>query len=244
VIELEDVTKHYPGSPAAAVDGISLAVPEGKTLALIGPSGCGKSTLLRLILGLIEPTGGRITFGSESTVAGRRRLSGYVIQDGGLFPHLTARGNIELRSKLDDVPAGQRRERVEGLCSLTDFPLDGLDRYPVELSGGQRQRVALMRALMPDPPVLLLDEPLGALDPMVRADLQRDLRDIFRRLGKTTVLVTHDMAEATYFADEIVLMRDGRIEQQGPPAELHDAPATEFARSFMTAQAALHGEAA
>ncbi|MEM7808221.1 MAG: ATP-binding cassette domain-containing protein [Planctomycetota bacterium] len=244
MIELADVTKHYPGTPTPAVDGVSLDVAEGTTLALIGPSGCGKSTLLRLLLGLIEPTAGMVRFGNVETVAGRRRMSGYVIQDGGLFPHLTARGNVELRDKLDGVSKADRRERLDGLCTLTSFPTDALDRYPVELSGGQRQRVALMRALMSDPPVLLLDEPLGALDPMVRADLQRDLREIFRKLGKTTVLVTHDMAEATYFADEVALMRDGRVVQRGTPAQLRDEPAEPFVTDFLTAQAALHGEAA
>ena len=241
MIVLEDVTKRYPGTPRPAVDGVSLTVAEGETLALIGPSGCGKSTLLRLMLGLIEPDAGTVRFGNESSVRGRRRRSGYVIQDGGLFPHLTARGNVELRSKLDGEDAVARKSRIEELCDLTNFPRDGLGRYPVELSGGQRQRVALMRALMPDPPVLLLDEPLGALDPMVRADLQRDLRDIFRRLNKTTVLVTHDLAEAAYFADRIVLLREGQIEQEGTAADLRDRPATDFARQFMTAQAALHG---
>ena len=244
MIVLEDVAKAYPGSNILAVDDVSLTVPEGRTLALIGPSGCGKSTLLRLMLGLIEPTRGRVSFGDASAVRDRRRQSGYVIQDGGLFPHLTARGNVELRDKLDGVAKADRDRRVGELCDLTDFPRDGLDRYPVELSGGQRQRVALMRALMPDPPVLLLDEPLGALDPMVRADLQRDLRNLIRRLGKTTVLVTHDMAEAAYFADEIALMQSGKVVQRGTPSDLNDRPASAFVTQFLTAQAALHGEAA
>ncbi len=244
MIVLDDVTKDYPGTAAPAVDGVSLAVDEGRTLALIGPSGCGKSTLLRLMLGLIEPTAGHVRFAGASGVRERRRLSGYVIQDGGLFPHLTARGNVELRAKLDGEGRTDRERRIGELCDLTNFPRDGLDRYPVELSGGQRQRVALMRALMPDPPVLLLDEPLGALDPMVRADLQRDLRDLIRNLAKTAVLVTHDMAEAAYFADEIVLMRAGQIVQRGTPADLRDRPADAFVTHFLTAQAALHGEAA
>ena len=244
MIRLEDVQKRYAGADRPAVDAVSLDVAEGETVALIGPSGCGKSTLLRLMLGLLDPDAGQIHFGDAGTVRERRRRSGYVIQDGGLFPHLTARGNVELRSKLEGLPAAERQSRITELCELTNFPLDGLNRYPVELSGGQRQRVALMRALMPDPPILLLDEPLGALDPMVRADLQRDLKAIFQKLGKTTVLVTHDLAEAAHFADRIVLLRDGQIEQVGTADDLRHRPASEFVSRFMTAQAVLHGEAA
>ncbi len=244
VIRLKNVTKRYPASDSLAVNDITLDVPAARTLALIGPSGCGKSTLLRLILGLIETTGGTIEFDGAADVSARRRQSGYVIQDGGLFPHLTARGNVELRAKLDGMEASWRKTRIAELCDLANFPREGLDRYPIELSGGQRQRVALMRALMSDPPVLLLDEPLGALDPMIRADLQHDLREIFRTLNKTVVLVTHDMAEATYFADEIVLMREGRVVQRGTPTDLRDRPADEFVTRFLTAQAALHGEKA
>ena len=246
MFRLRDVTQQYPGDGRPAVDGVSLDVPAGKTLALIGPSGCGKSTLLRLMLGLLTPTGGGVEFDGMSVAADAlqiRRRCGYVIQDGGLFPHLTARGNAALLPKQLGWTKDKIDARVTELAALTNFPTSGLDRYPVELSGGQRQRVALVRALMTDPAVLLLDEPLGALDPMIRADLQRDLRDIFRKLHKTVILVTHDMAEATYFADEVVLMRDGRIVQRGTPADLRDRPADDFVRHFLTAQAALHGEA-
>jgi len=162
-----------------------------------------------------------------------------VIQDGGLFPHLTAEQNILLMAHHLRRPEAVNRQRLEELRGLTGFPLDGLGRYPVELSGGQRQRVSLMRALMLDPDILLLDEPLGALDPLVRAGLQTDLKEIFRRLKKTVVLVTHDMAEAGYLADRIVLLSEGRVVQQGTLADLRDRPATPFVSDFMTAQRSL-----
>ena len=240
MLTLEDVAKHYGES--VAVDGVSLAVPAGQTTVLIGPSGCGKSTLLRLMLGLIEPSSGIIhrDFDQTGDLRLARQKCGYVIQDGGLFPHLTARGNVALLAKTVGVNASQIDSRLAELCELTSFDPSLLDKYPTELSGGQRQRVALMRALMLDPAVLFLDEPLGALDPLVRADLQRDLRDIFRRLQKTVVIVTHDMAEATYFADEIVLMRAGQIEQRGTPEQLENEPATEFVSQFLSAQRMLH----
>lgn len=258
MLHLENVSKRYPGEGPAAVDGISLQIPPVKTLALIGPSGCGKSTLLRLMLGLIDADEGEIRFGTDADgdadgaavidyrTAGAddkrrlRRLCGYVIQDGGLFPHLTARGNVALLPKILGWDRGRIESRLTELAELTNFPQDGLDRYPVELSGGQRQRVALMRGLVTDPEMLLLDEPLGALDPMIRFDLQRDLREIFRALGKTTVIVTHDLAEAAYFADEIVLMRAGRIVQKGTMADLSDRPAEPFVSEFVSAQRTLH----
>jgi osmoprotectant transport system ATP-binding protein len=159
-----------------------------------------------------------------------------VIQEGGLFPHLTARENLGLLARY----VGQDHERVEErareLCELTRFPIEGLDRYPVQLSGGQRQRVGLMRALMLDPDALLLDEPLGALDPMIRAELQEDLKEIFRARGKTVVLVTHDMGEAAYFADEVVLLRAGRIVQRGEVRALLESPAEAFVSDFVRAQ--------
>jgi osmoprotectant transport system ATP-binding protein len=164
---------------------------------------------------------------------------GYVIQDGGLFPHLTAAQNALLMATYLRRPASEMRSRLKELCDLTHFPPEGLDRYPVELSGGQRQRVSLMRALMLDPDVLLLDEPLAALDPLVRASLQTDLKEIFRRLQKTVVLVTHDMAEAGYLADKIVLLMEGRIIQQGTLEDLRERPASRFVSDFLTAQRSL-----
>jgi osmoprotectant transport system ATP-binding protein len=237
-ISLRDVSKRYNGH--AALQTTDLEVVSGRTTALIGPSGCGKSTLLRLIVGLIEPSSGSIEMEGRtiapSTVQELRRKMGYVIQDGGLFPHLTAEQNVTLMARHLGVSEEARQARVQELCELTRFPTDALTRYPVELSGGQRQRVSLMRALMLDPDVLLLDEPLGALDPMVRAGLQTDLKEIFSRLAKTVVLVTHDMAEAGYLADTIVLMRDGSIVQKGTIADLENRPADVFVTEFMSAQ--------
>ena len=171
-----------------------------------------------------------------ATARAVRLRTGYVIQDGGLFPHLTARGNVTLLARHLGWDRPRIEARVAELAELTRFPADGLDRHPRQLSGGQRQRVGLMRALMLDPAALLLDEPLGALDPLVRADLQTELRDIFRSLGKTVVLVTHDLGEATFFADRVVLLRDGRVVQEGSPADLWHRPADPFVTRFVQAQ--------
>jgi osmoprotectant transport system ATP-binding protein len=246
VIRLRDVQLAYPGTAQPAVNGVNLEVERGTTVALIGPSGCGKSTLLRLILGLVRQDAGNVTFDNHDAndTTARRRLCGYVIQDGGLFPHLTARQNVTLLPETLDWPKTDRDDRVADLCRLTHFPTDGLDRFPSELSGGQQQRVALMRALVTDPPVLLMDEPLGALDPMIRYDLQQELRQIFRELKKTVVVVTHDLVEATYFGDRVVLMRNGRIVQEGTPQDLSERPAEAFVTQFVTAQRGIHGEAA
>jgi osmoprotectant transport system ATP-binding protein len=235
---LNGVTKVYAGQ--LVLGPLSLEIPAGRTTVLIGPSGCGKSTLLRLLIRLIEPSGGTITFDSltvTSDTAREIRLRvGYVIQDGGLFPHLTARGNASLMARHLGWDRERLDVRVNELAVLTRFPLDGLDRYPSQLSGGQRQRVGLIRALMLDPDALLLDEPLAALDPLVRSELQSELRNIFQALGKTVVLVTHDLSEAVYFADRVVLLRDGGIVQQGTPADLWHRPADQFVTRFVQAQ--------
>ncbi|MEY2546051.1 MAG: osmoprotectant transport system ATP-binding protein [Verrucomicrobiota bacterium] len=241
LVQLVDLSKRYGES--SALQPTNLAIERGKTTALIGPSGCGKSTLLRLIIGLTIPDGGEILFDGEKIDMDKidivRRRIGYVIQEGGLFPHLTARGNVLLMSR----HLGRREEeslaRLRELCALTRFPETLLDRYPLELSGGQRQRVSLMRALMLSPELLLLDEPLGALDPLVRAALQRDLKEIFARLQQTVLLVTHDLAEAAYLGDTIVLMNEGRIVQQGSIVDLRTNPANEFVSEFINAQRAL-----
>ncbi len=235
---LTNVTKAFAGRPA--LGPLTLDLPAGKTTVLIGPSGCGKSTLLRLLIGLVAPDSGFVTFdGTPVTAATARAVrlrTGYVIQDGGLFPHLTARGNVSLMARHLGWDRARTDARVAELAALTRFPIDGLDRHPQQLSGGQRQRVGLMRALMLDPAALLLDEPLGALDPLVRADLQTDLRDIFQTLGKTVVLVTHDLGEAAFFADRVALLRDGQIVQQGSPADLWRRPADPFVTRFVQAQ--------
>jgi osmoprotectant transport system ATP-binding protein len=168
-----------------------------------------------------------------------RHRIGYVIQSGGLFPHLTARDNVTLAARYLKRPSTWIESRVSELVELVQLSQDVLARFPGDLSGGQRQRVSLMRALMLDPDLLLLDEPLGALDPMVRHGLQDDLRALFARLKKTVLLVTHDLAEAAFFADTIVLMREGRIAQQGSYRDLIHAPADEFVRAFLKAQRAL-----
>jgi osmoprotectant transport system ATP-binding protein len=238
MLELEAVRKSLGASEV--IKGVNLRIEPAQTTVLLGPSGCGKSTLLRLMLGLLSPDAGRIRFNGDSvngaSTRSIRHRVGYVIQDGGLFPHLTASGNITLMARQLKWDGARIKDRLEALLTLTKFPRDGLARYPVQLSGGQRQRVALMRALMLDPDVLLLDEPLAALDPMIRYELQNDLRGIFQELSKTTVLVTHDLAEAAYFGDRIVLMREGEIVQQGTLEAMLHSPAEPFVTQFINAQ--------
>jgi osmoprotectant transport system ATP-binding protein len=238
LVQLNGVSKSFNGT--SALHPADLEFQRGLTTALIGPSGCGKSTLLRLIIRLLEPDAGSITFDGvamtpENAQKIRRRV-GYVIQEGGLFPHLTARANVLLMSRHLGRPAREMEKRLEQLCALSQFPRTALERYPAELSGGQRQRVSLMRALMLAPEVLLLDEPLGALDPLVRSALQGDLKEIFTRLKQTAILVTHDMGEAAFLADEIVLLNEGRIVQRGSVADLRDRPANKFVTEFINAQ--------
>lgn len=241
LVHFRDVSKFF-GHDFALCD-INLEVERGKITALIGPSGCGKSTILRLIVGLVVADAGEIQFDGEQIAPGtimkiRRRL-GYVIQDGGLFPHLTAQHNLTLQPRMFRKSREEVERRIEELCQLTKFPNSALDRYPLELSGGQRQRVSLMRALMLSPELLLLDEPFAALDPLVRVNLQRDLKEICARLQQTVLLVTHDLAEAAFLGDEIALMNAGRIVQRGSIADLRAKPANEFVREFINAQRGL-----
>jgi osmoprotectant transport system ATP-binding protein len=235
---LHNVEKRFGN--LVAVDGIDLQVTPRQTLALIGASGSGKSTLLRLMLGLERPDRGDVLFHGESlcdaNLESIRQQVGYVIQEGGLFPHLDSADNIGLLARYQGWSAERQRERIDQLCDLTHFPESGLSRKPAQLSGGQRQRVALMRALMLDPEVVLMDEPLGALDPLIRFELQNELQGIFRRLEKTVVLVTHDLNEASFLADELILLRDGRIEQRGDLESLRSHPANEFVALFLRAQ--------
>lgn len=238
LVSLRGVSKSFGATVALQRTDLDFAT--GLTTALIGPSGCGKSTLLRLLIRLLKPDRGLVRFGdeelSDTNAQQIRRRIGYVIQEGGLFPHLTGRGNILLMGRHVGRAPDELNNRLEELCDLSRFPKAALDRFPAELSGGQRQRVSLMRALMLSPELLLLDEPLGALDPLVRVRLQEDLKEIFTRLQQTVILVTHDMGEAAYLADEIVLMNEGRIVQRGSVAQLRDQPATEFVREFLKAQ--------
>ena len=238
MFQLLAAAKRYAG--AAALHPIDLTVERGRTLVLIGPSGSGKSTLLRLMAGLDEPSAGTLRFDGEpitrdGSAAFRRRI-GYVVQGGGLFPHLTARDNVSLLAGHLGWPPARRRDRIADLARLVRLPDEALDRYPVQLSGGQAQRVSLMRALMLDPEVLLFDEPLGALDPITRFELQHDLRGIFRRLRRTVVMVTHDLGEAVFFADRILLLHDGRVLQDGTAADLIERPASAFVARFVRAQ--------
>ena len=240
-ISLRGVSKSYGGH--AAVEALDLDVRRETSLALVGPSGSGKSTVLRLVVGLTAPDRGEVLVGgtpmTETTRRALRLRMGYVIQEGGLFPHLTARENVALMGRELGWPRERLRARVAELAELAGLPVAWLERYPAQLSGGQRQRVGLMRALLLDPEVLLLDEPLGALDPMIRSRLQDDLRDIVRRLRKTVLLVTHDMAEAAYLGDEIALLKDGRLLQRGPARELIARPADPFVTEFIRAQRSL-----
>ena len=245
-IAFERVSHRYPH--AVAVDDVTLRVEAGETVALIGPSGCGKSTLLKLAAGLVWPQQGSVVvtdreLAPDNVLEIRRRI-GYVIQSGGLFPHLSAAANVTLAARFLRKDRDWIEARVVELAELVQLPREALDRFPNNLSGGQRQRVSLMRALMLDPAVLLLDEPLGALDPMVRHGLQEDLRRLFERLGKSVLLVTHDMAEAAFFSRNIVLMREGKIVQRGTYKDLTESPAEEFVRDFVKAQRSFHGEAA
>jgi osmoprotectant transport system ATP-binding protein len=237
IIELREVAKRYGGVDALKATTLSMGVGVN---VLLGPSGSGKSTLLRLLTGLSLPSAGEVRLWGQGlsprTIGPLRRRLGYVIQEGGLFPHLTAGANVTLAARYFGWEARRIEQRLEELCALTHFPPDGMARYPAQLSGGQRQRVGLMRALMLGPELLLLDEPLGALDPMIRAELRADLREIFRMLGQTVVLVTHDLAEAEFFADRVVLLRDGGVVQHGLLRDLVERPADPFVTRFINAQ--------
>jgi osmoprotectant transport system ATP-binding protein len=225
---------------AVALGPIDLKIVANRTTVLIGLSGSGKSTILRLISGLIEPTTGWIEVNGKKldrdTLFEIRRRMGYVIQSGDLFPHLTARQNICLVAEELRLGNNKIATRVEQLCVLTRFPGNLLDRYPVELSGGEQRRVSLIRALMLKPDVLLLDEPLGALDPMARAGLLTDLKALFERMNTTAIVVTHNLVEAARLGDWIVLLNAGRIVQQGAFAELSLCPAEPFVSEFFRAQ--------
>ncbi len=237
-LELSNVSKKY--GELTAVHPLDLDVESHKTCALIGPSGCGKSTVLKLAIGLLRADTGTVRVDgehlAESNVLKLRQRIGYVIQDGGLFPHMTTRQNTCVMAQFLAWDNNRIEARLEWLSDLVRLPKDAMSRYPIQLSGGQRQRVSLMRALMLDPDLLVMDEPLGALDPMIRRDLQADLRQIFRELEKTVVIVTHDLNEAAYFSDEVILMRDGRVVQRGSIASLMETPADEFVTRFILAQ--------
>ncbi len=231
-LRLEGVHKSY--GHVVAVDGIDLAVEEGEFFTLLGPSGSGKTTLLRLIAGFERLDAGRIELGGRdvTSVPPHLRETNTVFQDYALFPHMTVGDNIAYGLRVKGVPGAERRERVER--ALRMVRLAGLDqRRPNQLSGGQRQRVAVARAVINEPEVLLLDEPLGALDLKLRQEMQLELKRIQKQVGITFVYVTHDQEEALTMSDRVAVMANGRIEQVGPPVEVYERPATEFVAGFI-----------
>jgi len=237
MIELRDVHKMYPDGHVA-LRGVSLRVAAATTLALLGPSGCGKTTTLKLINRLVAPTAGTVLVGDRDVAAvdaiTLRRGIGYVVQEAGLFPHMTARENVEVVPRLLGWPAERRTPRTAELFTLVGLDLEWHGpRYPTELSGGQRQRVGLARALAADPPVVLMDEPFGALDPLTRRRLQQEFLAVQGRLRKTVVLVTHDVEEAFLLADRVAVLADGAVVQIGTPDEIRAAPADAFVAEFV-----------
>ena len=241
MIRFEDVQKIYPDG-TVGVGGITLDVAEHSTTVLLGSSGSGKTTLMRMVNKMVAPTSGAVLLAGEDvavqpTVALRRSI-GYVLQDGGLFPHRRVVDNIATVPILDGVPKAKARERALELMDMVGLDYDLAGRFPSQLSGGQRQRVGVARALANDPKVLLMDEPFGALDPLVRADLQRELRDLQRRLGTTILFVTHDVDEAFLLGDQVAVLRTGGVlAQVGTPEELLSKPADEFVADFVGAGA-------
>ncbi len=246
MIRLDHVARSL--GPRFALAPLTLDFADGTTTVLIGPSGGGKSTVLRLIAGLVSPDSGRVLFDGKPLHPGNaqalRLRMGYVIHEGGLFPHLTCGENIALAGRYLKRPEDELRKRADELCELVALTPSVIGRYPSELSGGQRQRVALMRALLLDPAVLLLDEPLGALDPVTRRGLQEELKPIFARLRKTVIMVTHDMGEAAHFAGDLVLLREGRVVQHGTLEDLARRPADAYVSEFLHAQRAVPADLA
>ena len=241
MIRFEDVQKIYPDG-TVGVGGITLDVAEHSTTVLLGSSGSGKTTLMRMVNKMVAPTSGAVLLAGEDvavqpTVALRRSI-GYVLQDGGLFPHRRVVDNIATVPILDGVPKAKAREHALELMDMVGLDHDLAGRFPSQLSGGQRQRVGVARALANAPKVLLMDEPFGALDPLVRADLQRELRDLQRRLGTTILFVTHDVDEAFLLGDQVAVLRTGGVlAQVGTPEELLSSPADEFVADFVGADA-------
>ena len=248
MIELQNLEKRYTnpqtGAEVYAVRHLNLTFPEGEITALLGPSGCGKTTTLRMINRLIEPTGGRILVGGEDTRNVRpevlRRRMGYVIQQIGLFPHLTVAQNVATVPDLLGQPKAATQGRVLELLDLVGLePGQFAHKHPHELSGGQQQRVGVARALAADPPVLLMDEPFGALDPLARERVQDGFLNIQRRLKKTVVMVTHDIDEALKMGDKVALLNAGELAQFGTPDDLVRRPVSDFVRQFLGEDALL-----
>jgi osmoprotectant transport system ATP-binding protein len=244
MISLENVSKSFRGTKAAAVDNLTMDIYAGETVVLVGPSGCGKTTTMKMINRLIEPTSGEIRVDGKNVLkqdpVKLRRGIGYVIQSVGLLPHRSVEDNIATVPSLIGWDGSKTRARVRELAAILELDEELLTRYPAELSGGQRQRVGVARGLAVDPPVMLMDEPFGAVDPIVRGRLQDQFLDIQRKLKKTIVFVTHDIDEAIKMADRIaILNRGGVIEQYAPPEEILREPANEFVEQFVGAERGL-----
>ncbi|KXZ20908.1 glycine/betaine ABC transporter ATP-binding protein [Bacillus nakamurai] len=236
MLTLENVSKTYKGGKKA-VNSINLNIGKGEFICFIGPSGCGKTTTMKMINRLIEPSEGKICIEGDNIMeqdpVELRRKIGYVIQQIGLFPHMTIQQNISLVPKLLKWPDEKRKERARELLKLVDMGPEYLDRYPHELSGGQQQRIGVLRALAAEPPLILMDEPFGALDPITRDSLQEEFKKLQKTLHKTIVFVTHDMDEAIKLADRIVILKAGEIVQVGTPDEILRFPANEFVEEFI-----------
>jgi osmoprotectant transport system ATP-binding protein len=244
VVAFEHVTKRYPGAEAPAVDDLTLSVPAGEICVLVGPSGCGKTTTMKMVNRLIEPTGGRITIDgrdvTEIPAVELRRGIGYVIQQVGLFPHLTIGENVAVVPRLLRWKPDRVRSRTDELLDLVGLPAIYRDRYPAELSGGERQRVGVARALAVDPPLMLMDEPFGAVDPIRRERLQNEFLRLQDRVRKTIIFVTHDVDEAIKMGDRIaVLRRGGILAQYDTPAAVLAHPASDFVERFVGADRGL-----
>ncbi|MBS4210433.1 betaine/proline/choline family ABC transporter ATP-binding protein [Bacillus sp. FJAT-50079] len=236
MLRFENVSKVYKGGKTAVKD-LSLHFKKGEFICFIGPSGCGKTTTMKMINRLIEPSSGNIYINGENILdkdpVQLRREIGYVIQQIGLFPHMTIQENIGLVLKLLKWPEEKRIERAKELIGLVDLTPEYLDRYPHELSGGQQQRIGILRALAADQPLILMDEPFSALDPITRDSLQEEFKKLQQRLGKTIVFVSHDMDEALKLADRIVILRDGELVQCDTPDEILRNPANDFVEEFI-----------
>ena len=241
MIRLENVEKHFAGHPV--VHPLSLTIDEGEFLTLLGPSGCGKTTILRMIAGFEQPTEGIIRLDGEDVteLPPNKRNLNLVFQHYALFPHMTVQENIQFGLKMKKVPAAEQKERIAEAIRLTQLTALA-NRYPHQLSGGQQQRVAIARAIANKPKVLLLDEPLGALDLQLRKNLQAELKQLQRSLGITFVYVTHDQEEAMMMSDRIVIMNNGRIEQIGTPKDIYERPETLFAATFIGENNIFHEE--
>ncbi len=241
MIKITDLTKEFNNGAVKAVDSISFTLEKGEIGSIIGTSGCGKTTTLKMINRLIEPTSGTIMVGekkanTEDAVTWRREI-GYVIQKAGLLPHLTVFENISLLSQILKKDQNYMNNRVEELMTTVNLPFESFkDRYPIELSGGQQQRVGIARALMEDPPIMLMDEPFGALDPITRNSMHQEFWELNQRLKKTILMVTHDMDEAFKLSNKIILMNKGKIIQVGVKEDFIERPANEFVRDFIQGQ--------